>query len=539
MKSILDHPGTAVRDSRIGRIDLLVALCFASLIVCVGYCLIVEGVSGVYHDDGIYLATAKAMAQGEGYRLINLPDSPSQTKYPPLYPAMLAVIWKISPSFPDNLALMQWVSLLAGAATLGLAYLYLVRHGHFPRVVAAAAVLFCLTSTSFLFFSTSCLSEMPFALCLLMSMWALDRQIESPSVSRTSVLVLVGLLVLPMLCRTIGVISVLVVMPLALRHQKRLRWAALGASLIAFLFMIWMWVSTRGIQASAVNGYYTDYLGWWHSYGIPLLPRVITTNAVDVCFGLTPIGQIPWTGLSIWGAYGAVLIGLIGLISIMRQCFQMKVLPMSLAGYLAIVLVWPWQSERFLVPILPYLFAYSIATVFHHSRIFPLARKTAGIVILGIVLMVNASAVGRDIAMCRTNHYPGYMLHSGLLAWASFSEMFDWIKAHTDNDDVFASGMDSMLYLYTGRRAFRPFVARPGSMFYGDPAPALGPLNEIVANLTSHKAQYLVSTPMLGFSEDMPYAHFIVQAQQQNPGWLTPVYWGKDNRFVIWKVAPE
>ena len=28
---------------------------------------------GIYHDDGIYLVTAKALAEGKGYRIISLP----------------------------------------------------------------------------------------------------------------------------------------------------------------------------------------------------------------------------------------------------------------------------------------------------------------------------------------------------------------------------------------------------------------------------------------------------------------------------------
>ena len=42
----------------------------------------VPGVCGVYHDDGVYISTAKALTQANGYRLINLPDSPPETKYP-------------------------------------------------------------------------------------------------------------------------------------------------------------------------------------------------------------------------------------------------------------------------------------------------------------------------------------------------------------------------------------------------------------------------------------------------------------------------
>ena len=99
------------------------AIALGGLIILLGAWQMVLGVCGVYHDDGIYVITAKALAQGAGYRLINLPNSPLQTKYPILYPALLAIIWKIWPSFPKNLVAMQGVSLCAGAASVALSYL--------------------------------------------------------------------------------------------------------------------------------------------------------------------------------------------------------------------------------------------------------------------------------------------------------------------------------------------------------------------------------------------------------------------------------
>jgi len=166
--------------------DKVAALSFGILILLLGSQLIVKGVTGVYHDDGIYISTAKAMAQGEGYRQINLPDSPIQSKYPILYPAFLAMIWKIFPSFPDNLQWMQWMSLIMGAIAVAVSYLFFVRFAYFSRAVSAAAVLLCATSPFYLFFCTACLSEIPFALSLVISMWALERHLERPFASRAT-----------------------------------------------------------------------------------------------------------------------------------------------------------------------------------------------------------------------------------------------------------------------------------------------------------------------------------------------------------------
>src|ERR1700761_3629685 len=68
---------------------------------------------GSLHDDGILFETAKSIAEG-GFRLQSLPKQPAETKFPPLYPAYLASIWKMNPHFPDNLpigTLLSWFSL--------------------------------------------------------------------------------------------------------------------------------------------------------------------------------------------------------------------------------------------------------------------------------------------------------------------------------------------------------------------------------------------------------------------------------------------
>src|SRR5439155_18787274 len=79
---------------------------------------------GFYHDDGIYVVTAKALATGQGYRIISLPYEPAQTKYPPLYPFLLSVIWRAYPGFPGNLWVLTSLSMAATVAFLALAFRY-------------------------------------------------------------------------------------------------------------------------------------------------------------------------------------------------------------------------------------------------------------------------------------------------------------------------------------------------------------------------------------------------------------------------------
>src|SRR5260221_3739715 len=58
-----------------------------------------------FGDDGsVYLITAKALAAGRGYRLLNLPGEPVATLYPIGYPALLALIFRVAPFGPVAIA---------------------------------------------------------------------------------------------------------------------------------------------------------------------------------------------------------------------------------------------------------------------------------------------------------------------------------------------------------------------------------------------------------------------------------------------------
>ena len=79
---------------------------------------------GYLHDDALYQVGAKSLAQGAGYRIQSLPGQPYQTKYPPLYPILLAAIWKLDPSFPSNLSLALLLAWLLLPLFLALVSLY-------------------------------------------------------------------------------------------------------------------------------------------------------------------------------------------------------------------------------------------------------------------------------------------------------------------------------------------------------------------------------------------------------------------------------
>src|SRR5215831_2839916 len=120
-KSGVDRPDRAARSRRSsGTVRIVVGL-VALLIVVTIYALRLDRTVGLLSDDGWYTILAKALATGQGYQLINSPSAGIMPVYPPVYPFLVSLAYRVWPSFPDNLVLLKLVSvvamLLVGCAT--------------------------------------------------------------------------------------------------------------------------------------------------------------------------------------------------------------------------------------------------------------------------------------------------------------------------------------------------------------------------------------------------------------------------------------
>lgn len=529
--------------SPLSRNDCLISLGLALLVLVLGYYQMVVGVCGIYHDDAVYVSTAKSLAQGTGYKLINLPGSPNQTKYPILYPAMLAIIWKLWSSFPENLAIMQLFTLLIAAVTVGLTYLYLIRFHHFSRGIVITALLLCATSSPYLYFCGLTLSEMPFALLFIVAIWSLDRQMAKPD-DRWNIQLLLGITIaLPFLCRTIGFFIIPIGLMLLYGYGRPWRLTALVVLCVISPWIVWMLVASNG-DTNAISAYYTDYISWWLTFGISNIKSFIVFNtlytligSVTACIGLFNTNF--WFPAKLWPLIA--IIGVLAYTGLVRHLFKGGVLPCLLVGYLLVVLVWPWPPFRFLIPIMPFLLVYLLNSIYSLSKKIPFVTMPKGVGVLGIafLLIVNSLTFYQGVKNSQNMHYPFLRQMNQPLSWSSYEDIFKWIKDNTELNAVIASGLDSMIYLYTGRKGLRPFELHPTSLFYGEDGSPLGTEENFMKLIGHYNALYLVRIPMPGSPIEKPLDELIKKVQDKYPAWLKIVYVGEDNRFLIFELQPE
>jgi hypothetical protein len=527
--------------------DALVCLLLAGVMIAGCGPYVFDPRCGEYHDDAIYLSTAKALAEGEGYRLAHLPGSPPQTKYPPLYPALVALLWKVGPEFPADLPLLKGLSLLCGIATLALAYLFLVRFRYASRNAAFAAGLLCATASAFLVHGVLLLSEMPFSVLLMVALWRLESRLASPAVGVWQAFADGVLLALSYLCRSVGIVLIPVGLLLLWWARRPLRWVLLGIAIVLAPWLLWMVHAVMAFKSDPVQGYYTDYAGWWLSFGLPVLARVVSANVAWVVTGLP---SLPLEGVQVWLAQTApgvwrplfTALGAVVLAGLLGDLRRGRAMPACLAAYLVLVCIWPWAPHRFLIPLLPLTTVYLTRAVgqvaaFARTRAAPRSGERgygAGLAAWVTLVAANVVSLG-ETPLVHSRQESSVASHSGCpVAWCSYEALFDWLRENTDPEDVLVSEVDPMLYLYTGRRGVFPVVCPPQSRFYELPAPP-GTEEVPLRILAVHRPRFLVLTPY--FLGEPDFDHWVTDLRQRYGQRVREVYRVPDDpRFAVYRL---
>ena len=237
-----------------GPRERIVLYAFAAIGIAAAYIVFfVAPAVGTFHDDGVYLVTAQALAEGRGYRIISLPWEPAQTKYPILFPWLLSLVWRLTPTFPDNLPWLRMVPLGAGAIWLLLSWRVLRVLGT-SRETAGVILLLTALSPWTAFISTITLAETVFAALLAGSVLCLVR-IEKGRSTRLDAFGAGALMGLACLTRAAGAgpaVGGLV----ALVVQRR--WRALGEYMLGLLLFVgpWLWWVFTREPKSALDTFY-------------------------------------------------------------------------------------------------------------------------------------------------------------------------------------------------------------------------------------------------------------------------------------------
>lgn len=440
------------------------------------YLLRLDRVIGLQADDAWYVLLARALAEGRGYELINAPTPGLMPLYPPGFPLLLSLVFRIAPDFPSNVPLLKSLSILSalGAGAVACWYFTHLRGApwHFALALSTAATV----APLLVFLSTGMLmSEPVYLLVQMMAIALVERGAQHQDAVRTPLIA--GLIAgFAMLVRTAGIgviIGGLIYLLLKRRRRAALTFV-LGAAALVAPWAIYAQINApTPAQQCEHNGYIVRSYAeqFWHrsagsphlgSVGVRDLPERVWQNAVRMT--TRDAGELSAARLYYFledaGAGAAALslalsaLIIIGYIASWRRGPTMA--EVFIAPTLAIILLWPWDTLRFLVVLLPFGLFYLLtgAGILYG---FLMRRRewapnwrgltVAAGVIVALNLYANFIYIVRGLGSA-PDERPALVR-----AFEENEEMLLWMREGLPEDAVVAATNPGLVFLYTGRRA--------------------------------------------------------------------------------------
>jgi 4-amino-4-deoxy-L-arabinose transferase-like glycosyltransferase len=510
---------------------------------------------GRAHDDSIYVTTAKALATGEGYRIISLPYEPAQTKYPPLYPFLLSLIWSLFPHFPGNLIPMMLLTIAAALGFLALSYHYLVRHGYANRRQALLVVALVAVNWRTVALVTTLYSEMLYGLISLLALYLADEY-EKHNKGWTWGAMTGIAIGLTFLTRSLGLTLLVALAAHSIIH-KRWKRAVLPltvGSMFVIAWLAWCYINRTTADGSNVD-YYTDYFGHI-SQVVTSLHLQNNTPKWLVLIELFGRNTLMFTlvspvvvllGLDYSSATYFGFVSLFILAGFIRQVRSgLRLMHIYLICYIAMAAVVPFPSyDRYLIPLLPFFLLFVIAEA---ERLILVIRND--LMRRGrIIMQVSAGFIGLSLLLSvGTVLYNHFSELSKRLATTTFKkssttaledvEAIDWINNHTISSDVLVCYHDPVYFLHTGRKASRSLPMQEWVDWRDKRNPPETVENLFFRTIRQDRGRYLVVTSKDFESEDPTgqYRQILEGIIAAHPERFFPVFHSSDGLSRIFRI---
>ena len=502
---------------------------------------------GLAHDDTLMMSSAKALAEGRGYIMPSVPETPRQTKYPVLYPWLLSLVWRWDPAFPSNLEAA--IALVTAFVCLALvASYFLLRSLGLGKWPALGITAFCGLHPFFLFHSARVMTDMP-GMAFIMCIAAVAQRTlrRERAYARMALL---GLLTgTAMLMRSIAFTLLIPIAGVAVYRKQYRSTAVFLATSVPLVVLgkllqghndpLDQWAAQGGPGFQQTWLYYTSYLGYWklHASDWEVLWGMVWKNlfstwlTIGNYFLLIPL-HVPLLpealGKLVHNAL-AVTLGVGVLAGIVRHARRQgwAIIHWTYLLHTGTIIAWTHGdlTDRFPIPFLP-LFCLGAWTEGKHLG--PVIVDTLRgkkpvwekVIAAGLALVVAFLVLRMGAAYLYSSRvHLDTLRESRVDLQKERFELYEWVRNNTDAADRFVTRDDGELYLHTGRQGMWP-IAFSRELYYADREEALDrDLDRILDTARHIRARYWVKSvdEFLWFSHRQDYLRRIDELFENQP----------------------
>ncbi len=472
------------------------------LLVCVAvvlwlfftvYLLRLDQVIGMVVDDAWYVLLAKSLAVGEGYQMINAPTQGIRPITPPVFPALLALCWFLSPDFPANLWLFKSVSIAAMLGVGFVAFLYFNRYRKLPLYFSLGLAATTVFYPPLVFHATSMvMAECVFMLFQFLAFVAIEQGVRQGKKAWRYAALGGALASLAYLTRSAG-IGLLLAAVIYLLKERCPRQVLIVAAIVAISVGSWIGYTRTHVptteqrveQSGSILEPYNEQ--FWHRVaGNPSAGEItagelpvriwknlseisrIDMGAVPLYFfyrAIEPGQKVFLSRAATWFSLVLMALAIIGFVAVSRERMTLAELAVPLS--LGVSLLWAWEQFRFLLPLIPFLIFYQLMGVravflllarFRTStsatRSLPLPvlhGRVMWTAITVLVWMIAALNVFANFVFIQKQ----YDSNAGMQWHSDFEEnaaLFKYVGERLPPDSVLATQNPALGYLFTGRK---------------------------------------------------------------------------------------
>lgn len=455
------HQDTGDRTSQRRRIDPRIIRAGAVVLLAVHFLLgwLARKVGLLTGDDDSFYVLLGRSLRHLHYREIFQVGTPWHHKYPPVYPALLALWGGI---FGESFHALVLLNILA--STLALGILYRVVEKRWSPVLGLLVLLPLAVNPYLLFAAGRLYSESVFLLVSLVALWAVSE--DEPT--RGYVWVAGAAAIAAALTRAAG-LTVVVALIAYLALERRWRSAAWLSGVSGVVLGAWLAWTLSAPHRYVGASYAADLVAGTRGRTslIGTFVRRISRNSLAY---LGPI--VPWR-LPLPTVRGTLvdnmvdsIVALVGLgAGILALWRRWRVAALYLLSTAALLGAWTWAVPRFVVPVLPVIVAaFLLGWMLLASR--TASRHGVGAMIaLSAVLTVTGAARSTEMVRERqacsslTLRDPAASRPCISTDQVSYFRALAYVRDHLPTGSVVLTAKPEPFYFYTGRRTVPYFQA--------------------------------------------------------------------------------
>jgi hypothetical protein len=486
---------TIIHSFRWTRVHAAIAAITAIFINAI-YFFRLDQVVGQFGDDAWYIVLARSIAEHGTYQLINSPIQGIQPNYPPGLPLLLAILLKAFSLKPEELWLLKGISVAAmNLVGLGV-FTYCCKIKKFPVLISWLVAMMVALMPAYVFLATSTvMSECVFTCFQLWAVVQLESILKNRAVSFSTLVVVIGLASSCFYTRSMGIT---VVAAIAIQLFRQVSWRHAAVFVLGFGIIIAPWViycktayPNNELRANHGGNIVYSYLenvtfrvAGFKGAGIAtredylnrvignlqtivgkdvlgvMLPSTLRTEtrSGEEVFGLGSgaDGSSPKIPFAKQAVAVSLIFAFVMLLGFIAQCRE-QITSVETLIFLTVgcVIIWPWTTFRFILPLAPFMICYWILGLkvtlnWVNQRmgkeldLFMLARIS--LFCFGFFFALEHV---RYINLLRTNPKSIVWVDSGRYQ----NELCEWLRGNLPAESVIASTNPAKIFLSTGHLA--------------------------------------------------------------------------------------